>query len=226
MNKYNWEKERIEEAVKISYNKCETLRNLGIPTVGNNIETLNKKIKEFDIDTSHFTGRHYITNDVAYVPYKEYENNERKIKTFSLKQKLFKEHLKEQKCEICGITEWLGKPINLQLHHKDGNNQNNNLDNLMILCPNCHSQTDNYCGKANRKKDKSKKCPECGKPILPNSKYCPLCAASHRKKIELTKEQLIKDLEELGSKVAVAKKYGVSETTIRKRMKKLGIILK
>lgn len=60
---------------------------------------------------------------------------------------LIRNHHKENKCEICGITEWNGKPITCQLHHIDGNRQNNKLNNLIMLCPNCHSQTDNYCSK-------------------------------------------------------------------------------
>jgi len=47
-------------------------------------------------------------------------------------------------CEICKINNWLEKKITLEIHHIDGNNKNNNLDNLQILCPNCHSQTKNY----------------------------------------------------------------------------------
>lgn len=64
--------------------------------------------------------------------------------TFKLKNKLFKAGLKENKCEICGISEWLGKPIKCELHHKDGNRNNHRLENLQMLCPNCHSQTDTY----------------------------------------------------------------------------------
>lgn len=64
--------------------------------------------------------------------------------TYKLKNRLFKSGLKENKCEICGISEWLGKTINCELHHKDGNKNNHKLENLQILCPNCHSQTDTY----------------------------------------------------------------------------------
>lgn len=220
--RYDWSEERVREAIKKSFNFCETLRYLNIPVVGNNTATLKRKVEKYKIDTSHFTGKKSIRNDAAYIPYSEYENNDKQIKTFSLKKKLFKEGLKEKKCEICGLTEWMGKPIVLQLHHKDGNNQNNSLDNLMILCPNCHSQTDNYCGNANKNIEK-KHCPICGKEILKNSNYCPMCAAKNKRKFDITKEQLEKDLKELGTKVAIARKYGVSETAIRKRMKKLGI---
>ena len=59
---------------------------------------------------------------------------------------------KEQKCEKCGLTEWMGKPIVLQLDHINGDNRDNRIENLRLLCPNCHSQTETFCRK-NRKKD-------------------------------------------------------------------------
>ena len=54
--------------------------------------------------------------------------------------------LRGHKCECCGLTEWLGQPIALELHHINGITTDNRLDNLVILCPNCHAQTDNYRG--------------------------------------------------------------------------------
>lgn len=64
-----------------------------------------------------------------------------------LKERLFKEGIKEYKCECCGISEWNGKYLSLQLHHINGNHNDNRLENLQILCPNCHSQTDNFSSK-------------------------------------------------------------------------------
>lgn len=61
-----------------------------------------------------------------------------------LKDRLIQEGLKEYKCEICGISEWLGNPISLQLHHLNGVSNDNRLSNLQLLCPNCHTQTDNF----------------------------------------------------------------------------------
>ena len=65
-----------------------------------------------------------------------------------LKNRLFNEGVKEYKCEKCGISEWNGKHITLEIHHINGNHNDNRLENLQILCPNCHSQTINFNGKS------------------------------------------------------------------------------
>jgi hypothetical protein len=71
-----------------------------------------------------------------------------------LKQRLLAEGLKENKCERCGLTEWLGEPLNMQLHHVNGAGKDNRLENIVFLCPNCHSRTENYGGRnGNRRKD-------------------------------------------------------------------------
>lgn len=60
------------------------------------------------------------------------------------RKRLIEDGIKENKCEICGLDEWMGKPIPLELHHKDFNHWNNEIDNLQILCSNCHMQAHNY----------------------------------------------------------------------------------
>lgn len=70
--------------------------------------------------------------------------------TFKLKNRLIKEGIKENKCEICGVSEWQGKEISCELDHIDGNSNNHLLSNLRILCPNCHSQTETYRSKRRR----------------------------------------------------------------------------
>jgi hypothetical protein len=67
--------------------------------------------------------------------------------TFKLKNRLIKEGIKENVCEICGISEWNGKPLNMELHHIDGDRTNHKLENLQIVCPNCHAQTDTFRAK-------------------------------------------------------------------------------
>lgn len=77
----------------------------------------------------------------------EYLEKSIDIQSNKVRKKLLDEGYKEYKCECCGLTEWLGEPIPLELHHKDGNHFNNELDNFQLLCPNCHAKTSSYRGK-------------------------------------------------------------------------------
>lgn len=83
----------------------------------------------------------------------EYLKNSTDIQSNKVRKKLLAEGLKDYKCECCGNSEWMGKPIPLELHHKDGDKNHNELSNYELLCPNCHAFTDSYRGK-NVHKDK------------------------------------------------------------------------
>ncbi len=74
-------------------------------------------------------------------------DNKAHISSYKLKHKLFRDGIKQEECECCGIREWNGEKAPLQLHHIDGNRYNNDLQNLQILCANCHCQTDTHSGK-------------------------------------------------------------------------------
>jgi 5-methylcytosine-specific restriction endonuclease McrA len=67
-----------------------------------------------------------------------------------VRKRLIRAGLKAAACEVCGLTEWRGRPISLQLHHVNGDGGDNRIENLQIVCPNCHSQTDTWGGR-NRK---------------------------------------------------------------------------
>jgi DNA-binding CsgD family transcriptional regulator len=69
---------------------------------------------------------------------------------YNLELRLLREGVKENRCERCGVAEWRGKPLTLALHHVNGKRNDNRLENLQLLCPNCHSQTNNYAGRNGR----------------------------------------------------------------------------
>lgn len=221
--KYDWNLERIKEVIPQCINFTEVLEMLSIPRQGNNSNTLKRLLDENNIDYSHFTGRARVYNNTS-TSISEYLSNRVKITSGKLRIKLLTEWLKENKCEICGITKWLGNPIVCQLHHIDGNNQNNNLENLQILCPNCHSQTENYCGSANVNKTKYY-CKDCGKEINKGSVYCTICSHKHTRKVKdrPSKEKLLQDFKELKSFVKIGAKYGVSDNSIRKWFIQVGL---
>ena len=171
--KYNWSKENIEYVIGYCDSFSDVLRELNIPVQGNNTNTLKNKLIQYGIDYSHFTFGNKKKKENKYISVNNYLHKNSTIKSAKLKIKLLKEGLKENKCEMCGITEWNGKPIVCQLHHIDGDNTNNSIENLQMLCPNCHSQTENYCGLAN--KSNSKTCPICGKKMSRNGNVCVQC---------------------------------------------------
>lgn len=132
---------------------------------------------------------------------------------YKLKQLLFKHNIKENKCECCGISEWQGKPIQCELHHKDGNKFNHSLDNLIILCPNCHSQTDNFRFKQG-KKQISKPASKLQKKIKiqkpkPISEFKLNKIATINKRIEIVKTCDI-DFTKLGWVCQLAKLFEIS----------------
>lgn len=134
MRKYT--KEQLEAAVASSLSYREVHKRLGL--LGYQYQSLRNHIKRFGLDTSHMRGRDGIPLATILVENSTY------TKTGHLKNRLFKEGLKTPCCECCGLTEWRGKPIQFHLHHKNGHYRDNRLENLEILCPLCHSQTDNY----------------------------------------------------------------------------------
>ena len=102
-------------------------------------DTLNTYLKKMNILYAGNQGGKGIKTDPKYKTAIEYIQNNGEIKSSKLKDKLIRDGLKENKCELCGISSWMGVNLVLELHHKNGNHYDNNLNNLMILCPNCHS---------------------------------------------------------------------------------------
>lgn len=219
---YDWDEQSIREAVSSSTNYTETMKKLNIPY--NNRSTLQKKIDEYNIDISHFTFKPQKHN-LNYVPAKEYLTENSHIRQQDLKKKLIKEGYKEDRCEECGCPNiWNGKPITLQLHHINGNSSDNRLENLQILCPNCHSQTDTFTG---RNSDNSRivyKCSICGKETSKGRTICPECSYKQRRiPCPLSKDELIQEFINNPNITYIGNKYGASDRVTRRWFKDFGL---
>lgn len=139
------QKDKILELVAKNEPLCNIAKQLNCKQ-----ETLVKYLKKLNINYSGQQGKKAAEQKQGgyeYIPAINYLKYGSKIKSGTLKEKLFKEGYKEKRCECCGITHWLDKEAPLELHHIDGDKLNNQLDNLQILCPNCHAFTENFCGK-------------------------------------------------------------------------------
>ena len=137
-------------------NECDTVTDLvkkikGTDCVSkSSINLVSTKLKEFEIDTSHFIGSSKTYSNLVHKSkcYDDvlvfYKSMKSRAKRSTLLTAIKNEGSLEYKCSICGIVEYNGKPIILHIDHIDGNWRNNLIINLRFLCPNCHSQTDTY----------------------------------------------------------------------------------
>lgn len=220
-----WLAEPKEFANVVSESKTyvEVLRRFGLPTQGNNSTTVKLRIKEDGLSTEHFNAN-LIKTRLLHKK-KPLQDILVKNSTFdrrTLKKRLIEEHIIPYICLSCGnLGEWNGKKLVLHLEHKNGVNNDNRIENLCFLCPNCHSQTDTYAGKNNKKKYY---CIDCQVPITGTGKTgkCTGCANVHprntRRVERPTREKLVKQVDELGYS-ATGRLYGVSDNAIRKWLK-------
>ena len=113
-------------------------------------ETLNRYLTKWGIDyQGNQSGKGTKKNRSKWTLV-EYLEKSTDIQTNKVRTKLLEEGYKEHKCECCGGTTWMDRPIPLEVHHKDGDRHNNVIENYELLCPNCHAFTDSYRGKNSR----------------------------------------------------------------------------
>ncbi len=226
------------------------LRKVNLSSYGNNRIALRKIIDEYDLDLTKISENRRQEN---LKNIKKIQNRTKPLEEVLVKNSIYKSNVllnrlvsegyKEMKCECCGITDWMGKPITFQLHHKDGDHLNNELENLECLCPNCHTQTDNYAGKGKckmpkltKKQEKRKAqrgisedgqklydgyggykvlCPVCKVDFMnPNSrKMCRKCFNKQRLVPKVSKEELFKIME-TNSYYSAASILGVDRETV------------
>ena len=137
----------LEEIQQIC-SECYSYRQLALRLgySANSTNMVKKIVENYNLDISHFSGQGWKKDvvDMSIFQYNKSVKSDTMIRALTI--------LRGRKCEKCGRTEWEGQKIPLCVHHIDGNHINNQIENLQILCPNCHAQTDNYCGKNKRKR--------------------------------------------------------------------------
>lgn len=144
-------KEELQIAVRDSFSIAEVCRKVGLKPAGGKYSTLKKRFHEWNICTDHFRGQGWNVG-LKFVPRKAkpLEDILKKgshYQAYKLKRRLLQAGIKEAVCEECDLATWNNQPIPLELHHVNGDRHNNRIENIQLLCPNCHAQTHNYRGK-------------------------------------------------------------------------------
>ena len=157
-----YSKEWLETLCQESFSYAEVLRKAGRKQGGGSQETLKKKIEEYEIDISHFTGSKWQWNPNISIKQtrEKYKLEEIFIKNSPVTQKVLRGYIErhqviEYKCQTCGCDgNWQNGIISLEVDHIDGDSTNNEISNLRYLCPNCHALTETYRGKNKALKNK------------------------------------------------------------------------
>lgn len=224
ITKEYYEYEKLKNIVSCSFSYSDCLKKMNLSTRPGNYTTLKKYINLYKINIEHFykyqTGglNNYISNIKKELNEILVENSI--YSTSKLKDRLYKEGLKNRCCELCGQNEeWVGRKMSLILDHINGINNDNRIENLRIVCPNCNATLDTHCRGNKKSNEKNKKYCECGREIFRTSKMCLECNSIKNRKTERpTIEYLKEEVSNFGYK-AVGRKYGVSDNTIRKWIK-------
>jgi len=215
--------------VSSSLTLAEILRRLGIQAQAGNYKTLKRRLIEEHIDTQHLPigCRNYkgkkISNPVSLdnvlVEHSSYSRS-------SLKKRLLREGLLKNECVECGQQpEWNNKSLVLVLDHINGENDDNRLTNLRLLCPNCNSQQPTFCGRHKprvnwiiRENRIPRVCTGCRKELsrLTVGSLCVVCLGKTNRKVERPEKGLLQEEVQTTNYCAVARKYGVCDNTIRK----------
>ena len=224
----------MKAAIDSSSSIKEVIEKLGLRAAGGTYKFVKDAARKHGLDlpvydeakrTVSAVGKNKIPDERVFIENSQYSNRT------SIKKRLRDDYGWEWKCmnQDCPspTPEWAGKPLSLQLEHINGVHNDNRVENLMFLCPNCHSQTDTYAGKT-----KKRLC-DCGNPVSNNSrKYCGDCwgkdkhlyiANPKREVIEWPPVEVIVTELMNSNYTKYSKVLGVSDVAIRKRLASKGV---
>lgn len=211
--------QEFEKIVLESISYSEICRKINLRIQGSNFYTIKNRIKRQNISTDHFNRSHGSISKNT-IPLEEILIQNSNYGSNQLKKRLIKKELLKNECYSCGLKAvWNGESIVLQLDHINGNHKDNRLENLRILCPNCHSQTKTHSGKRLKR---TYYCTSCNKEYAGYGRTCVSCK---KKTASLSvRENIINwpDIEIVKIKVwektlsECAKEIGCSLTAIKK----------
>jgi hypothetical protein len=215
-------KDKLISLIEKCSSSREILIQLGFDR-RHNFNALDKKLKSLGIDFRLFIQKKSknisrISNDKIFCSHSHVCNS-------TLKKRIIKDSLLEHKCKKCGLEDsWNNLPIVLQIDHINGIRNDNRLDNLRFLCPNCHSQTTTYCSKNPRIKLKTIYC-SCGNRKSLSAKTCMICRNKlYIKSTGKPDKELLEKLIWVKPAKEIGKTYNVSHVTVLDWCKEYGIV--